>query len=107
MVFRKGPVPLQKSVSVPACPPLCCCGLSMLSLCPCCGVNCDSLRDSNLSLLFIFTRLQAAPVNSGLQICVIYKPPWTFLKGKCPHPYTGSAQIELPLHTGHLSKDPF
>lgn len=65
------------------------------------------LRDSNLSLLFIFTRLQAAPVNSGLQICVIYKPLWTFLKGKCPHPYTGSAQIELPLHTGHLSKDLF
>ena len=71
-------------VSVLTHPPLCCHGLSMES--PCCSINCDSLGDSHLLLLFIFTRSQAAPVNSDSQMCVIYKSLRCSLKGKCPHP---------------------
>jgi len=57
VAFRKGLVPLEKGVSVLARRPLCGRGLSAES--PCRGINRGSLGDSNLSLLFIFTRSQA------------------------------------------------
>lgn len=102
--FRKRPVSLEKCVSVLTHPSLCCHGLPVES--PCCGINCDSLGDSHLLRLSIFTR---SPVNSDSQMCVICRSLWASLKGKCPHPShtQGSVQIKLPLHAGHLCKDLF
>lgn len=41
----------------------------------------------HLLLLFVFTRLWAAPVNSDSQMCVIYKLLWAYLREKGPHPH--------------------